>query len=87
MPLTSGISHTNLNIDIAKKLVNLPLNIGKHPVNGGEIILGIGKYGPYLKYNSKFISVPKKLDPFSLTLEQAIEVIAANSEKENKNKN
>lgn len=86
VPLPSSITAADVTLDMALKLLNLPLNIGKHPKNEAEILLGIGKYGPYLKYDNKFTSIPKKLDPFSLTLAQAVEIIEGGKVKEKNTK-
>ena len=46
------------------------------------ITKGTGRFGPFLKWNDMFINIPKKYNPESLTLEEAIELIEAKSEKE-----
>ena len=74
--LPSAILPQDVNIDTASKLLSLPLNIGIHPESNKEIILGIGKFGPYVKHDGKFISIPKKLDPFSITIEDAVGIIS-----------
>ena len=40
-----------------------------------EIVVGEGKYGPYLRYDNAFISIPKHIDAHHITMEQAIEMI------------
>jgi DNA topoisomerase-1 len=50
----------DMTLDVAVKLLNLPALIGKHPDTGEEIHMGIGKYGPYLKYIGKFTSIPRQ---------------------------
>ncbi|MDC0864596.1 type I DNA topoisomerase [Rickettsiaceae bacterium] len=85
-PLPASISLDNLDLDTALKLLSLPLKIGDHPQDSGEILMGIGKFGPYLKYQNKFTSIPKNIDPFSVNVEQATEIIAAKIEKSTKSK-
>ncbi len=75
--LLKAMSPANVNLETAIKLVNLPWNLGTHPKDKGEILVNIGKYGPYLKYNERFIAVPKTKDIYSLTLSQAVEIINA----------
>ena len=52
---------------------SLPLTLGEY--EGKEIVIGEGKYGPYVHYGKVFISVPKGKDPLTITLEEAIEMI------------
>ncbi|MDX1672283.1 MAG: type I DNA topoisomerase [Balneolaceae bacterium] len=55
-------------------------DLGDHPQNGKPIKVMVGRYGPYIKYGKKNISLPDKYDPENLSKEQAVELIA---EKEN----
>lgn len=80
-PIPAGISPETLELSVALKLLNLPLTIGKHPETNEEILMGIGKFGPYLKHQNKFTSIPKSVDPFTLRIDQAVEIIATKKEK------
>ena len=51
----------------------LPRNIGTW--NGQEMIVGEGKYGPYVRYDNAFTSLPKNIDPYTVTLEEAIALL------------
>lgn len=75
-PVPAGIKLETLDLEKALKLLDLPLNVGKHFETGEEILMGIGKFGPYLKYQNKFTSIPKNIDPFSVDITEAIEIIA-----------
>ncbi len=75
--LPDGVKPEELTLDVAVKLLNLPMLLGKHSESGEEIHMGIGKYGPYVKYMGKFTSIPKAIDPFSVSLAEAEEIIAA----------
>lgn len=44
--------------------------MGRKPIS-----VGIGKFGPYIRYDNKFASIPKDVDPMSVTLEEAQELI------------
>ncbi|MGA0000976.1 MAG: type I DNA topoisomerase [Steroidobacteraceae bacterium] len=59
----------------ALKLLSLPRDLGEAP-DGRPISVGRGQYGPYVKYGAKFASI-KEDDPFTLTLERALEIVAA----------
>ena len=56
----------------------LPLTLGEY--EGLPVVIGEGKYGPYVHYNHVFISIPKGKDPFTVTMEDAIALI---EEKQN----
>lgn len=79
--LPPTLTPENINLDIATKLLNLPLNLGDHPSSQKPILLAIGKYGPYIKYEDKFVSIPKKIDPFGLTFSQAINLLEEDKSK------
>lgn len=63
-----------VDINIAKKLLSLPIYLGKDNTEN-DISIGIGKYGPYVKCGNKFTSIPKDEDPFSIKLSRALEII------------
>jgi DNA topoisomerase-1 len=74
-PVPSIINPENLDLNTAIKLLNLPLTIGNHSETNEEITMGIGKFGPYLKHQNKFTSIPKGVDPFAVDIAQAVEII------------
>ena len=51
----------------------LPLSLGEY--EGNEVTVGEGKYGPYVHYQNLFISIPRTLDPLTLTMDEAIQLI------------
>ena len=61
--------------------VELLRNLGDHPAKSGEILVMSGRYGPFLKWNGKNVSIPKTIDPATLSIETAVELIAAKSVK------
>ena len=71
--LRPGQSVDTITLEEALKLFELPRDLGKTP-EGEEVSVGIGRYGPYVRYGSKFASI-KDDDPYSLTLERALEII------------
>lgn len=75
-----------ITLEIAEQLLSLPKTIGLYPENSQEIILCVSKYGPYLKYNNKFIPVPKECDYLNLSLEQSINIINEFASKPSKSK-
>ncbi len=71
------------SIDIKKGIafLSLPRIIGKHPETGSDIIAGIGKYGPYLKYDINYISLPADETVINIGLNHAVVLIGENAEK------
>ena len=51
----------------------LPINLGEF--EGKDIVVGEGKFGPYVHYDKSFISIPRGKDPLSLTKEEAVQLI------------
>ena len=70
-------------IDLQKALafLSLPRLIGKHPETGKDISAGIGRYGPYLKYDINFISIPADETVINIGLNHAVVLIGENSDK------
>ena len=70
-------------VDLNKALafLSLPRLIGKHPETEQEISAGIGRYGPYLKYDINFISIPADETVINIGLNHAVVLIGENSDK------
>lgn len=62
-----------IKLEEALDLFKLPMNIGEY--KGSEIIVAVGRFGPYIKFNEQFISIPKTIDPLKVDLEKAVELI------------
>lgn len=73
--LQSGQSVATITLDEALKLFELPRTVGEY--EGKPITAAIGRFGPYIRHDGKFVSIPDSLTPQSLSLEQAIELINA----------
>ncbi len=71
--LRPGQSMETITFDEALKLFELPKNLGTY--EDKDVVIGAGRYGPYVKFNDKFISLPKGRDPMEVTLEAALELI------------
>lgn len=72
--LPRGLKPEDVDEEKAKKLISLPLTLGKHPDTGEDVVVSIGKYGPYVAHNKKFHSI--KSDIFEIDLDQALDIIA-----------
>jgi DNA topoisomerase-1 len=63
-----------ITLDEALMLFRLPRTLGEH--EGEELVVGIGKFGPYIRYKGKFYSLKKGSDdPYIVTRERALEII------------
>jgi len=65
----------SITLDEALELfkTSLPYTLGEH--EGKEIVIGEGKFGPYVRYDGSFVSIPRTIDPLAITLSQALELI------------
>ena len=66
----------------ALDLFRLPRNLGEFEEK--EVSVGIGKFGPYIRHNNKFVSLEKEDDPFTVNLTRAVELIEQKREKDKK---
>ena len=73
--LKYGQSIETISLDEALELFKLPLNLGEH--EGLEVLVNIGRFGPYVKWGEQFISIPKGEEPTDVDLQRAIEIIEA----------
>lgn len=71
--LKAGQFIEKLTLEDALELFKLPRQVGTY--QDKEIIAAIGRFGPYLKFDEKFVSLPKEADPLSITEDEAIVLI------------
>jgi DNA topoisomerase-1 len=71
--LRPGQSLETIELETALELFQLPKTLGEY--EGKEVVIGAGRYGPYIRYDEKFISIPRKEDPLELSMDRAIELI------------
>ena len=72
--LLKGQSIETINLEQALELFKLPRPVGEF--EGKEVTIGVGRFGPYVKHNNKFVSLKKGVDdPMTVSLERAIELI------------
>ncbi len=67
--LLKGQSVSTITLDEALKLFEYPRTIGQF--EGSDVTVAIGRFGPYVKHNGKFVSIPKTMSPAHITLDQA----------------
>lgn len=81
-PLRPGQSVSTITLEEALKLFEYPRVIGEY--ESKEVSVNIGRFGPYVKHDGKFVSIPKDLTPETIDLNEAIELIKAKAEAEKK---
>ena len=73
----------SITLEEALELFKLPREIGEF--ENKEMIAAIGRFGPYIRHDGKFYSLPKTDDPLEISAERAVEIIEAKRESD-KNK-
>ena len=71
--LKKGQSIETISLQEAMELFQLPRTLGEH--DGQEIIVSLGRFGPYIKYGEQNISMPRGEEPLGVTMERALELI------------
>ena len=74
--LPKEMSPADVTFEIALKLLSLPREVGPHPESGDIITAGIGRFGPYLRHQSKYTSLPAEDDVLTIGLNRAVTVLA-----------
>ncbi|MFI5137572.1 MAG: type I DNA topoisomerase [Sphingobacteriales bacterium] len=78
--LRNGQSIETITLEQSLELFKLPKKVGIF--EDKDMTVAIGKFGPYIRHNSAFYSLPKGLDPLDVTEEQAIELIIEKRKKD-----
>lgn len=78
--LRTGQSIETITLENALELFKLPKKVGLFEEK--DMTVGVGKFGPYIRHNNVFVSLPKEIDPLDVTEEQAIELILAKRKKD-----
>jgi DNA topoisomerase I len=82
--LLKGQSLETITLEEALDLFRLPRTLGQFEEE--DLVIGVGKYGPYVRHKSKFCSLAKGDDPFTIEKERAIEIIIEKrAQEENRN--
>lgn len=79
--LPTTITPDEVSLDTALQLKSLPFPLGHHPDTGVPLSVGLGRFGPYVKFGDQFASIPKTYDFLTLSLEEAIRIVNAKIEK------
>ena len=78
MPADKSIE--SITLEEALELFKLPRTVGTF--EGTPVVIGAGKFGPYVLHQKKYASLPKDEDPMTVTIEKAIEIIVRKRKQE-----
>ena len=79
-PLLKGMSLETITLEAALELFKLPRHLGEF--EGKEVVVNNGRFGPYVLFDKKYVSIPKTLDVMTISLEEASELIRQKREAE-----
>ena len=79
--LPKGTDAGQLNLQAALGLLALPRDIEPHPETGDMIQAGIGRFGPYLKYQGRYTSLPSEDDVLTVGMNRAVDLLAESAKK------
>ncbi len=78
--LMKGQSIDTITLEEALKLFDLPRTIGEY--EGKVMVAAVGRFGPFVRHDGKFISIPKELNPLTITSDEAIALIEGKRKKD-----
>ena len=78
--LNKGQSIHSITLKEALELFKLPRTLGQ--LDGAEVSVGTGRFGPYVLHNRQYVSIPKGMDPMSITFEDAVQLIEDKKKQE-----
>lgn len=71
--LQKNQSISSITLEEALKLFELPRSLGEY--EGKDVSVSTGRFGPYVKHDGKFVSLPKDSDPYSINFDDAVQLI------------
>lgn len=78
--LPNGMEMEDITLEIALKLFELPKTLGEY--EGKEVIVGVGRFGPYVRWGEDYISLGRKADPHEVDFDLAKEKIEIKKEED-----
>ena len=78
--LMKGQSIDTITLEEALELFDLPRTVGEY--EGKVMVAAVGRFGPFIRHDGKFVSIPKDLNPLTITAEEAIALIDGKREKD-----
>ncbi len=80
--LLTGQHLETITLEEALELFKLPRDLGEF--ENKNVIVNIGRFGPYIKHDNKFVSLGKNDDPLTVELNRAVELIESKRDKDKK---
>jgi DNA topoisomerase-1 len=74
--LPRGTNIADVDLEMALGLLALPRDVGIHPETGKKIVAGIGRFGPFVKHDNKYKSIPKDDDVMTIGINRAVDLLA-----------
>ena len=78
--LPNGMEMEDVTLEIALKLFELPKTLGNYEEK--EVVIGVGRYGPYVRWGEAYISLGRNADPHAVDMDMAIEKIEVKKEED-----
>jgi DNA topoisomerase-1 len=79
--LPKGTDKSDVDLEMAVKLLSLPREVGIHPEDGKKITSNFGRFGPYVYHDGIYASLPSPEDVFEIGLNHAVTLIAEKKAK------
>ena len=79
--IPKGVDHLKVSLSDALNLLSLPKNLGKNPKTKEDLILGVGRFGPYIKQGANYHSVPATDNILTIDINKAIEIVENDKKK------
>ena len=80
--MKKGQTLETITLDEALELFRLPRNLGEF--EGQDVIIGTGRFGPYVRYGNLYVSLQGKADPLEITFDESVGLIQEKRESESK---
>ena len=71
-----------VTLEDALSQFQLPRTVGQFEDN--DVVIGVGRFGPYIMHDKKFVSLPKGVDPMAITLDESVALIQEKRQQEEK---
>ena len=76
--LPKGMTLETITLEEALECFKLPRVLGEF--EGKELSVGVGRFGPYVRVDKAFVSIPKGMDPLAISFEEAVGLVVAKRE-------
>lgn len=77
LSIPKDLNPSTLELEMALRLLSLPREVGTHPETQDAILAGIGKFGPYLNYQGRYVNLGSTEDVLTIGLNRAVDLLAS----------